>query len=71
MAFFLGSVALGNVITAITNSVITNDDGSSILPGAQYYWFFAALVFLAGILFIGAAKIYWGRCFLDTTDLAD
>ena len=70
MAFFLGSVALGNVITAITNSVITNDDGSSILPGAQYYWFFAALVFLAGILFIGAAKIYWGRCFLDTTDLA-
>ena len=60
MAVYLGCIALGNAVTAITNAIITKPDGSSLLPGADYYWFFTAMVFVAGILFIGVSKCYWG-----------
>ncbi len=69
MAVYLSCIALGNAVTAITNALITNEDGTSLLPGPNYYWFFTGLVLLAGVLFIGVAKIYWGKSFLEA-DLA-
>ena len=48
MAVYLGCIALGNAVTAITNALITNEDGTSLLPGADYYWFFTVLVFRCG-----------------------
>lgn len=65
MATYLGCIALGNAFTAVTNYVITNEDGSSILPGASYYWFFTTMVLVAGLLFVIAAKYYWGRSYLE------
>ena len=65
MAVYMGCIALGNAVTAITNSIITKPDGSSLLPGANYYWFFTGLVFVAGIIFIAVSKCYWGRSFLE------
>ncbi|MEC7567170.1 MAG: POT family MFS transporter [Planctomycetota bacterium] len=65
MSLNLGAVALGNLVTLIVNVFITHDDGTSILPGATYYFFFAGLVTYAGILFIGIAWDYRGKTYIE------
>ncbi|UCC97316.1 MAG: POT family MFS transporter [Phycisphaerales bacterium] len=58
MAVFLLSISLGNAFTAVVNAVIVNDDGTSKLAGAHYYWFFVGVMFVAALLFIPVAKRY-------------
>ncbi len=58
MALFLMSVSLGNVFVSAVNFFILNDDGSSKLAGADYYWFFAACMLVTAILFIPVAMKY-------------
>lgn len=58
MAFFLISVSIGNLFTSAVNYFIQNVDGSSKLPGADYYYFFAALMGITAILFIPVAMWY-------------
>jgi POT family proton-dependent oligopeptide transporter len=52
------SVTIGNLFTACVNFFIMNPDGTSKLPGASYYWFFAGLMFLASLLFCVYAALY-------------
>ena len=52
------SISLGNTIAAIVNSVITKEDGTSKLPGASYYWFFAVAMLITAVLFIPVARWY-------------
>ncbi|UCD27710.1 MAG: POT family MFS transporter, partial [Planctomycetota bacterium] len=52
MALFLMSVSLGNAFTAGVNKFIQNQDGTSKLAGASYYWFFTAAMLLTAIIFI-------------------
>lgn len=61
MSFYLLSVSLGNGITAVVNAFISNEDGSSKLPGASYYWFFTGLMLFAAIAFILVAVTYRGK----------
>ncbi|QDV54300.1 POT family MFS transporter [Rosistilla oblonga] len=65
MSFYMLSVSLGNFITAGVNAVISNDDGSSKLPGASYYWFFTGLMLVAAFLFIIVAYMYRGRTYIQ------
>ena len=58
MAVFLLSISLGNAFTAIVNAVIENEDGTSKLAGAHYYWFFVGVMFVTALLFIPIAKRY-------------
>lgn len=58
MAVFLLSISLGNAFTAAVNVFIQNEDGTSKLPGASYYWFFAIVMLITAILFIPVAKRY-------------
>lgn len=58
MAAFLLSISLGNFFTAAVNVFIQNEDGTSKLPGASYYWFFAKVMLITAILFIPVAKLY-------------
>ncbi len=58
MAVFLLSISLGNAFTAIVNAVIENEDGTSKLAGAQYFWFFAGVMFATALLFIPVARRY-------------
>lgn len=51
LSFWLIAVAMGNLFTALVNLFIKKPDGSLLLNGADYFWFFAALMFLAAILF--------------------
>lgn len=58
MAFFMMSVAIGNLFTAGVNWYIQNEDGSSKLAGAAYYWFFAILMLITAALFLVVVRYY-------------
>jgi POT family proton-dependent oligopeptide transporter len=58
MAVFFLSITLGNVFTAVVNKFIQNDDGTSKLPGASYFWFFVGVMLVTAILFIPVAARY-------------
>jgi POT family proton-dependent oligopeptide transporter len=57
-AINLLSISLGNFIATFVNMVIENADGTSKLPGASYYWFFAIAMLATSVLFIPIARRY-------------
>jgi proton-dependent oligopeptide transporter, POT family len=65
MSIYLLSVTAGNLVTAVVNRFIQNEDGTSKLPGASYYWFFTGLMFAAAIAFLGVAKTYRGKAYIQ------
>lgn len=58
MGFYLLSIFLGNFIAAGVNGIISNEDGTSKMEGASYFWFFTILMFVTALLFIFRAKTY-------------
>jgi POT family proton-dependent oligopeptide transporter len=58
MAVFFLSITLGNAFTAVVNKFIQNEDGTSKLPGASYFWFFAGLMAVTAVLFVPVAAQY-------------
>ncbi len=65
MSFYLAAVALGNLFTSVVNFFIENPDGSSKLAGANYFWFFAGLMLLTAIGFLGYSRFYQERAYLQ------
>jgi POT family proton-dependent oligopeptide transporter len=65
MAFFMMSIAVGNLFTSAVNFFIENDDGTSKLAGADYFWFFSLLMLVTAILFIFVAKNYTEQTYLQ------
>jgi POT family proton-dependent oligopeptide transporter len=61
MCTYLGAISLGNVFTAAVNFFIQNPDGSAKLAGANYFFFFAAVMFVTAALFVPVAHAYRGR----------
>jgi len=57
-ALNLLSICLGNIIAAVVNVAIENPDGTSKLPGASYYWFFAIAMLATSFVFIPVARWY-------------
>jgi POT family proton-dependent oligopeptide transporter len=58
MALFFLSVAVGNLFTSGVNFFIQNSDGSSKLAGADYFWFFCALMLVTALLFTVVCRYY-------------
>jgi len=58
MAFYFLSVAVGNLFTSAVNFFIQNDDGSSKLAGADYFWFFSGLMFITALVFSFVSRYY-------------
>ncbi|MCI0654633.1 MAG: POT family MFS transporter [Methylococcaceae bacterium] len=58
MAFFMMSIALGNLFTSAVNFFIQNEDGSSKLAGASYFWFFTISMFITAALFLFVVRSY-------------
>ncbi len=58
MGFFMLSVSLGNIFTAMVNAFIQNPDGTSKLAGASYFYFFAGAMFITALLFLFVVKFY-------------
>ncbi len=64
MAFFMMSVAAGNLFTGVVNFLIQNEDGSTRLAGADYYEFFTVLMLVTACLFTLVARFYRGDVYL-------
>ncbi|WP_349431976.1 POT family MFS transporter [Methylomarinum sp. Ch1-1] len=64
MAFYFLSIAIGNLFTSAVNFFIQNEDGSSKLAGADYFWFFSALMLLTACLFIWIIRYYTEKTYL-------
>jgi len=58
MAFFMLSIAAGNLFTAAVNFFIQNDDGSSKLAGADYFLFFTGFMLLTAVAFAALVHFY-------------
>jgi len=63
MAVFFLTVTLGNVFTAVVNRLITN--GTLVLEGDDYYWFFTWAMLVAAGLFMVATWLYRGRTYVQ------
>ncbi len=66
MGLFLLSVSLGNLITALVNKIIVNADGTLMLNGAEYFWFFTALMLGTSLVFIFAARLYKPKTYIQS-----
>jgi len=64
MAVFFLSITLGNVFTAVVNIFIRNEDGTSKLAGASYFWFFAIAMALTAVIFVFIAKGYQEKTYI-------
>ena len=64
MAFFMMSIAAGNLLTSGVNFFIQNPDGSSKLEGADYYWFFTVLMLATSVLFLLVVKFYREKTYI-------
>lgn len=56
MALFLFSVTLGNAFTSLVNVFIQREDGTTVLAGPDYYWFFALIMLGVAALFTVVAR---------------
>ncbi len=64
MGFFLLSVSLGSLFTALINWFIQNPDKTSKLAGPAYFWFFSGLMLITAIIFIFVALKYKERSYV-------
>lgn len=55
MSLYLLAISLGNLFAWAVNHFIQNADGTSKLPGASYYWFFAIAMLVTLALYIPVA----------------
>jgi len=65
MAVFLLSISLGNAFTAAVNYFIQNEDGTSKLPGASYFWFFVKVMAVTAAIFIFVAASYREKTYIQ------
>jgi POT family proton-dependent oligopeptide transporter len=65
MSIYNLSVFVGNLFTSIVNKLIQNPDGTVKLTGADYYLFFAAVMFGASLLFIVVAYTYREKTYIQ------
>jgi proton-dependent oligopeptide transporter, POT family len=56
MACYFLSIATGNLFTGAVNFIIQNDDGSTKLAGANYFWFFTFLMLITTIAFMWSSS---------------
>ena len=62
--YFAGSVAVGNLFTAMVNGYIA-DNGGAGLEGAAYYVFFAKVMFGAALVYAVVSNFYRGKTYIQ------
>ncbi|TWT95200.1 Dipeptide and tripeptide permease A [Botrimarina colliarenosi] len=68
MAFCMLSISLGNVFTALVNRFIVREDGTLMLEGASYYWFFVGSMLVVACGYLLWAPFYRGQTYLQGED---
>jgi len=68
--YLLVAIALGNFFTAWVNGYIDKQKalGSTILDGADYYWFFTGVMFATACVFVVFMRFYRGQTFIQGSD---
>ncbi len=70
MALFMLSVSLGNIFTSTVNFFIQNEDGSLLLAGAEYFWFFTVLMAVTAVLFALLTPFIKDKTILQSSERA-
>lgn len=70
MALFMLSVSLGNIFTSAVNFFIQNEDGTVMLEGAEYYWFFTTLMAVTAVLFALLTPLIRDKTILQASEAA-
>lgn len=65
MAFCMISISIGNVFTAVVNTFIVREDGTLLLPGASYYWFFTGMMLVTTVIYVLWSQTYQGKTYLQ------
>ena len=65
MSLSLLSVSLGNLFTAMVNSLTKDASGHSVLTGQNYYWFFTGCMALATVLLVPVLWRYRSRDYIQ------
>jgi dipeptide/tripeptide permease len=65
MSLYLLSISMGNLFTALVNTVTKDAAGNSTLTGERYYWFFTACMALATVLLVPVIALYKPREYLQ------
>jgi len=68
--YFLG-VSLGNAFTAAVNFFIQNEDGTSKLAGASYYWFFTIAMLITSVLYVVWSQFYRGQTYIQGEEIPE
>jgi proton-dependent oligopeptide transporter, POT family len=63
MSLWLLAVSAGNLLTALVNRFIQDENGKSRLSGPDYYWMFAGLMTATAVVFIFVAMFYRERTY--------
>jgi POT family proton-dependent oligopeptide transporter len=71
MAFFMLSIAAGNLFTSGVNFVIEGEGAAVYLEGANYYLFFTALMLVTAVAFTFVVRRYRDRTYLHPQVAAD
>lgn len=68
--YLLVAIALGNFLTAWVNGYIEHQKslGSTILKGANYYWFFTGLMIATALVFVVWSQFYRGQTYIQGED---
>ncbi|MDD5580380.1 MAG: POT family MFS transporter [Methylobacter sp.] len=70
MAFYFLSVAVGNLFTSAVNFFIGNEDGTSKLAGAYYFWFFTGLMLITATLFVFVSRYYTEKTYFQDEQIS-
>jgi len=65
--YFLG-ISLGNLLVALVNKVIQNEEGPADLHGPAYFWFFTIVMAITAIAFVFYSRTYKGTTFVQGND---
>lgn len=68
MALYLLSISAGNLFTAFVHHFIANEDGTTKLPGAWFYLFFAGLCLATALVFALVARSYRETTYLQDAE---
>lgn len=65
--YLLVAIALGNIFTAYVNGYIDKQKqlGVTILEGANYFWFFTAVMLVTSVVFVVWSQFYRGQTYIQ------
>ena len=62
---YLGAISLGNMFTSAVNFFISNQDGTSKMAGASYFYFFVWMMLGTAVLWLVVSPFYRGKAYIQ------